>query len=84
MVSPPKNGTWPYLNEIPPHFIHEIKTGNDVIGVNIFLLSLVRFLPKKFAPYTTTYFKYKLFSYLQLWVVFALGSKTFSIMDLPG
>ena len=29
----------PYLNEIPPHFIHEIKTkryDNDVIGVNVF------------------------------------------------
>lgn len=29
----------PYLNEIPPRFIHEIKTkryDNDVIGVNVF------------------------------------------------
>ena len=76
MVSPPNNSTWPYLNEIPTHFAHEIKTGNDVIADNIFLPSLMRFLPKKeglFGSYTTTYFKYKLFSYLQLSVVFALG-----------
>ena len=28
-------GTRPYLNEIPPHFIHEIRTkGYDVIGMS--------------------------------------------------
>ena len=32
---PTKNSTRPYLNEIPAHFTHEIKTkGYDVIGVN--------------------------------------------------
>ena len=35
---PTKNNARPYLNEIPTHFIHEIKTkGYDVIGVNLFL-----------------------------------------------
>ena len=24
-VNPTKNSTWPYLNEFPAHFIHEIK-----------------------------------------------------------
>ena len=34
-------------NENPPHFIHEIKTiAYDVIGVNVFLRKLVRFLRK--------------------------------------
>ena len=34
-VKPLRNSTRPYLNEIPPHFIHELKTkGYDVIGVN--------------------------------------------------
>ena len=47
---PTKNNTRPYLNEIPTHFIHEIKTkGYDVIGVNVFLLTLMRFLLKKTA-----------------------------------
>ena len=33
---PTKNSTRPYLNEIPAHFIHEIKTkGCNVISVNI-------------------------------------------------
>ena len=33
---PTKNSTRPYLNEIPAHFIHEIKTkGYDVISVNV-------------------------------------------------
>ena len=33
---------------IPGHFIHEIKTtGNDVIGVNVFPLKLMRFPLKK-------------------------------------
>ena len=45
---PTKNNTRPYLNEIPAHFIHEIKTiAYDVIGVNLFLLTLMRFLLKK-------------------------------------
>ena len=38
---PTKNNTRPYLNEIPTHFIHEIKTkGYDVISVNLFLRTL--------------------------------------------
>ena len=45
---PTKNSTWPYLNGIPAHFIHEIKTiAYDVIGVNLFLPKLMKFLPKK-------------------------------------
>ena len=45
---PTKNSTRPYLNEIPAHFIHEIKTkGYDVIGVNVFLRTLMRILRKK-------------------------------------
>ena len=44
---PTKNNTRPYLNEIPTHFIHEIKTkGYDVIGVNLLLPKLMKFLPK--------------------------------------
>ena len=36
------------LYEIPAHFIHEIKTKcYDVIGVNVFLPKLMKFLPKK-------------------------------------
>ena len=43
-----KNSTWPYLYEIPAHFIHEIKTiAYDVIGVNVFLPTLMRIFPKK-------------------------------------
>ena len=58
---PTKNNTRPYLSEIPTHFIHEIKTkGYDVIGVNLFLRTLMRFLPIKGgltgAPYTTDIF----------------------------
>ena len=38
------------VNEIPAHFIHEIKTkGYDVIGINLFLPKLMKFLPKKTA-----------------------------------
>ena len=38
----------PQVNEIPQHFIHQIKTkGYDVIGVNLFLPKLKNFLPKK-------------------------------------
>ena len=38
----------PQVNEIPQHFIHEIKTkGYDVTGVNLFLPKLMKFLPKK-------------------------------------
>ena len=38
----------PQVNEIPQHFIYEIKTkGYDVIGVNLFLPKLMKFLPKK-------------------------------------
>ena len=45
---PTKNSTRPFLNEIPAHFIHEVKTkGYDVIGVNVFLPKLMKFLPKK-------------------------------------
>ena len=45
---PSKNSTWPYLYEIPAHFIREIKTkGYDVTGVNLFPPTLMRFPPKK-------------------------------------
>ena len=45
---PTKNNTRPYLNEIPTHFIHDIKAkGYDVIGVNLFPPKLMKFLPKK-------------------------------------
>ena len=45
---PTKNSTCPYVNGIPAHFIHEIKTkGYDVIGVNLFLPKLMKFLTKK-------------------------------------
>ena len=45
---PAKNSTRPYLNKIPAHFAHEIKTkGYDVIGGNLFLPKLMKFLPKK-------------------------------------
>ena len=38
----------PQVNEIPQHFIHEIKTkGYDVIGVNLFLPKLMKFPRKK-------------------------------------
>ena len=47
-LNPTKNSTQPYLNEISAHFTHEIKTkGHDVIGVNLFLPKLMKFLPKK-------------------------------------
>ena len=47
-VKPTKNSTRPYLNEIPAHFIHDIKTkGYDVIGVNVFLHKLMRFPCKR-------------------------------------
>ena len=37
-----------HANEIPAHFIHEIKTiAYDVSDVNLFPPTLVRFLPKK-------------------------------------
>ena len=56
---PTKNNTRPYLNEIPAHFIHEIKTiAYDVIGVNLFLPKLMKFLPQKrgvTGPSYTTY-----------------------------
>ena len=45
---PTKNSTRPYLNEIPAHFIHEIKTkGYDVISVNVFHRKLMKFHCKK-------------------------------------
>ena len=45
---PTKTGTRPYFIEIPAHFIHAIKTkGYDVIGVNVFLRKLMKFLGKK-------------------------------------
>ena len=38
----------PQVNEIPAHFIHEINTiAYDVSDVNLFLLTLMRFLLKK-------------------------------------
>ena len=47
-VKPTKNSTRPYLNEIPAHFIHDIKTkGYDVIGVTVFLHKLMRFPCKR-------------------------------------
>ena len=48
-ICPPKVSE-PELGQIPQHFIHEIKTkGYDVIGVNLFLPKLMKFLPKKTA-----------------------------------
>ena len=45
---PTKKRTRPYLNEIPAHFPHEIKTnGYDVIGANVFPLKLMRFRREK-------------------------------------
>ena len=45
---PTKNGSRPYFYEILLHFIHEIKTkGCGVIGVNVFLPKLMKFLPPK-------------------------------------
>ena len=45
---PTENSTRPYPFEIPAHFIHEIKKkGYDVIGVDLFLPKLMKFLPKK-------------------------------------
>ena len=44
---PTKNSTRSYLNEIPAHFIHEIKTiGYDAININVFR-KLMRFHRKK-------------------------------------
>ena len=44
---PTKNSTRPYLNEIPAHFTHEMKTkGYDVIGVYLLLRKLMKFLRK--------------------------------------
>ena len=38
----------PQVNEIPQQFIHEIKTkGYDVIGVNLFPPTLMKFPPQK-------------------------------------
>ena len=40
---PTKNSTRPYLDEIPAHFIHEVKTKRyDVIGVYLFHFKLMR------------------------------------------
>ena len=45
---PTKNSTRPYLNKIHAHFTHEIKTkGHDIMGVNLFLRKLMKFLRKK-------------------------------------
>ena len=42
-----KSSTWPYLYEISAHFSYEIKTnGYDVIGINVFLRKLMKFLRK--------------------------------------
>ena len=47
-VKSTKNSTRRYLNEIPAHFIYEIKTkGYDAIGVNVFPDKLMRFPRKK-------------------------------------
>ena len=47
-LKPTKNSTRPCLNEIPAHCTHEIKTkGYEVIGVNLFLRKLMKFLRKK-------------------------------------
>ena len=52
-----KNSTRSHLNEIPAHFIHEIKTkGYHAIDVNVFPHKLMRFPRKKgvTSPYYTT------------------------------
>ena len=52
-----KNSTRPYLNEIPAHFIHEIKTkGYDAIGVNEFPHKLMRFPRKKRSNQSLLYY----------------------------
>ena len=55
-VKPPKNITWPYLNEIPAHN-NEIPAC-DVIGVNVFLCTWMRLFHQKgeFGPFYTTYY----------------------------
>ena len=63
----PQIRTWPYLNKIPPHFIHEIKTkGYDIIGVNVFLHNLWDSFAKKglTGPYTTTLSLYLFIRYV--------------------
>ena len=54
---PTKNSRRPYLNEIPAHFTHEIKTkGYDVIAVNLFSRKIMRSPAKRGVtgvPYTT-------------------------------
>ena len=45
---PTKNSIWHYLNEIAAHFTHEILSKDyDIIGVNLFLCKLMRFLRKR-------------------------------------
>ena len=59
LQKPTKNSTRPYLNEIPAHFTHEIKTkGYDVIGANVFHFKLMTDIPLQKSgvkhPYATT------------------------------
>ena len=66
-----KNSTRPYLNEIPAHFIHEIKTkGYDAIGVNVFPHKLMRSSRKKgvTSPYYTTELQFQEGHYENYWV----------------
>ena len=45
-LKPAKNSTRPNLNEIPAHFIPEIRTkGYDVIGVNVFHITQINEIP---------------------------------------
>ena len=45
-LKPVKNSTRLNLNEIPAHFIHEIRTkGYDVIGVNVFHITQINEIP---------------------------------------
>ena len=47
-VTPPKNSTWLYPNEIPPHLIHEIKAIDyDVMGVNLLQVNAIPLWRKK-------------------------------------
>ena len=45
-LKPTKNSTRPNLNEIPAHFIHEIRTeGYDIIDVNVFHIPQINEIP---------------------------------------
>ena len=61
------------VNEIPAHFIHEIKTkGYDVIGVDVFLRKLMRFLRKKevnfIPPILLTQHGVAIKNYIKIWL----------------